>query len=348
MPRRIRSLDAMRALAVLFMLEVHLGFWWARELPAGNALVDIGTVLGGMAAPVFLVLAGVGLSLSRGSEIGGFVARSLKRGAALMAAGVAFTFVERAVYGPLGWGVLQCIGASLVICALAMRAPPAVRAVAGIALMVAAPILRFWQGIPGVLFSDQLMAAGSAQEYFQGMLLSGFFPLIPWVGFMLLGTSAGDWLLPSGPGARPDRRAHILLTLFLFVAGTASLARGTAPEFFPPSLTFSLLSSGVCLLALPAFLAWDSARWEFLSPLGRISLTVFIVHHLIGYEAFRAAGLLHSFEVGQALGLVVLTWALALLAARAWAGRGFRLSLEWVLARLERPPSEQNKYSPAE
>ncbi len=53
MAERAVSLDALRGLAVLFMLEVHLGFWWSRSLPEGDPLVGLGTALGGMAAPIW-------------------------------------------------------------------------------------------------------------------------------------------------------------------------------------------------------------------------------------------------------------------------------------------------------
>ncbi len=343
MPRRSASLDAMRGLAVLFMLEVHLGFWWARNLPEGNPLVDLGTVLGGTAAPLFLILAGIGLSLSRAREPSGFLARSARRGFALLVAGVIFTFVEQVVYGPFGWGVLQCIGVSVIVCAAAMRAPPSARALAGVALMILASVLRWQLGVPGVLYSNDMMAVGSAGDYLRGMLLSGFFPLIPWLGFALVGSAAGDWLFIRGSENPRDRAGAVnlfLLSFFLIVSGAAVLSRGTAPEFFPPSLSFSLLVCGVCLLAVPIFTAVRFPGGNPLSALGRVSLTAFVVHHLVGFEAFRAAGLLHSFDLTTALALVLLTWALALLAAWAWSRKGFRYGLEWAVGLLERRTSK--------
>lgn len=327
---------------MLFMLEVHLGFWWARDLPADNALVVAGTILGGIAAPVFLVLAGAGLSLSRSREPRRFLRRSAIRGAALLLAGMVFTFIEQAVYGPLGWGVLQCIGLSIIICAPMVNLPGRGRALLGIGLLAAAMFLRGLLGVPDVLSPDQMMAVGSAKDYLRNMLVSGFFPVLPWLGFMMLGTVAGDRLAASGSRpARPDAAA-LALPLLLILAGAMLAAYGLQPEFFPPSLSFSFLASGIVLLAIPAFLSADSGGLRPLADLGRISLSVFIAHHLIGYDLFRLAGLLHSYDIVAALALVLLSWILCLAAARAWASAGFRWSLEWALSRLGRPPNRIN------
>ena len=85
-----------------------------------------------------------------------------------------------------------------------------------------------------------------------------------------------------------------------------------------------------------------------LADLGRISLTVFIVHHFAGYEAFRAAGAIGSLELPATLGMVLVSWALALLAARAWGRAGFRWSLERALSRLGRPPPNKLNTRPAD
>jgi len=343
MAGRSASLDAMRGLSVLFMLEVHLGYWWARSLPAGNPLVEAGTILGGMAAPVFLVLAGAGLAISRSRKPGGFLERSAVRGAALLAAGVLFTFIEQAVYGPFGWGVLQCIGLSILLAAPLLGLRRQWREVLGIGLLASAMFVQGLLGVPGVLYSDQMQAVNSASDYLRNMLVSGFFPLLPWLGFMVLGTAAMERAaLSEGKVGRWDP-AGLSLPVLLLLAGALLAAYGLRPEFFPPSLSFSFLACGIVLLAIPAFLAADAGRARPLANLGRISLTVFVAHHLIGYEVFSALGWLRSFDLPAALAMVLASWALALLAARAWEKAGFRWSLEWGLSRLaRRPPNRIN------
>ncbi len=338
MSGRVGTLDAMRGLAVLFMLEVHLGFWWAKSLPEDNALVAAGTALGGMAAPVFLVLAGAGLTLSRNREPEGFLRRSAIRGAALLLVGILFTFIEQAVYGQFGWGVLQCIGLSVIICAPLLKVPRPGRVLLGIGLLGAAALLRPFFGVPDMLYADQMMAVGPAADYIRNMLVSGFFPVLPWLGFMVLGTTAGEGLSPDGGGSGLRVDAGLLTALVMVLAGAMLAAYGIPPEFFPASLSFSLLACGIVLLAIPVLAATGLGRVRPLADLGRVSLSVFIIHHLVGYEAFRAFGLLHSFDLPAALALVLASWALAILAGWAWARADFRWSLEWGLSRLGRPP----------
>jgi uncharacterized protein len=348
MPARSSPLDALRGLAVIFMLEVHLGFWWANGLPEGDVLVGLGTALGGMAAPLFFTIAGAGLSLSRYREPDGFQARNLRRGAALLAGGLVFTYIEMAVYGPWGWGVLQSLGVSIIICALAMRAGPAACAMAGMAVMAVAPLARSAAGIPDVLYSEEMMGVSSPLEYLQSALLSGFFPLIPWTGFMLLGTAAQEMLMakniPTSKGAIPSKRTVrpvAVLAGFLMLAGAAGAAGGLPLEFFPPSLPFCLLACGLCIAALAAVRFFPggepphAGRAAPLASMGRLSLTFFVAHHFIGYNAFSAAGLLQSFDMARALAMVLLTWALAAACAVLWARKGYRYSLEWLLGRLE-------------
>jgi uncharacterized membrane protein len=352
MQARSIPLDALRGLAVLFMLEVHLGFWWSRHLPGGDPLVALGTSLGGMAAPLFFTVAGAGLSISRAQRPAGFRQANIRRGAALLAAGVVFTLIERAVYGPWGWGVLQSLGVSIIICTLAMVTGPAARAAGGFALMAVAPVLRHLAGIPDVLYSDSLMSVSSPAGYLDSALLSGFFPLVPWTGFMLLGTVAGelsraDPTDSAGEAARAGKGPwHLaILAAFMLAFGGAGAAGGMPMEFFPPSLPFCLLASGLCIAAIAAAgaLTRTSRAPKRAGPLalaGRLSLTFFVVHHFIGYEAFSAAGLLRSLDTSVALAMVLASWALAIAAAAAWSRTAFRFSLEWLLGRLCGRPSK--------
>ncbi len=110
-------------------------------------------------------------------------------------------------------------------------------------------------------------------------------------------------------------------------------------EFFPPSMAFSFLTCGISLWALALFRA-GGQKGSFikalgpLAPLGRLSLTVFVAHHLIGYGIASAAGLVHGLDLPAALAMVLLAWALALIASLLWARAGYRFSLEWAVRAL--------------
>ncbi len=359
-PSRVPSLDALRGLAVLFMLEVHLGYWWARETPPGDPLVVLGTVLGGAAAPLFFTLAGAGIALSARGRPREALERALRRGALLLCAGLVFTFVEQRVYGPWGWGALQSIGLSIIICAPLLRLRPGARALLALAILAATPVLRRWAGVPEALYSGDMMAVSTPVEYVRSMLLAGFFPLFPWVALVMMGSAGGDWLFArrwgapcggggpmrghwgSGEGRGAARLRALGTSLALTTAGGSLALLGDPVEFFPLSPALSLIATGVALLSLSAAaLLGQSGPWPRaptcpgpLASLGRLSLTIFVLHHIIGFEAFRALSLLHSMPLHVALVSVLLSWALTAALARLWSRADFRWSLERLIRGL--------------
>jgi len=344
---RIDSIDVLRGLAVLFMLEVHLGFWWARLAPESDPLVIAGTILGGTAAPLFLVLAGAGLAISKQRRPDGFLRRTAVRGALLLIAGIVFTLMMAPVYGPWGWGVLQCIGVSLLLAAPLMlkygKGPvfhgpgPGHRVLIGLGLFIAAPLFRHAFGIPDFLWSDDMSAVPTFWDYLNRMMLSGFFPLLPWLGFVLIGTAAGEWLCEGSPRYRDI----VPISLSLTLTGIVAAANGMPMNFFPPSVAFTLAVSGVVLLAMTLAARWHVPGTRVLAPLGRLSLTLFVAHHIIGYLGVRAAGGLNSLELLPDLVAVLGTWVICALVAWAWSKAGYRYSLEWLLSRAEGPTAER-------
>src|SRR5262245_32144334 len=96
--RRLRRgyLDWLRGIGVLLMLEAHVIDAWTREADRHSRAYGWSFILGGFAAPVFLFLAGIGLSLSAGGKIRrGMAVRDASRAAAvrgLQIFGLAFLF----------------------------------------------------------------------------------------------------------------------------------------------------------------------------------------------------------------------------------------------------------------
>ncbi|MET0386443.1 MAG: heparan-alpha-glucosaminide N-acetyltransferase domain-containing protein, partial [Polyangiales bacterium] len=64
--KRLLFIDTLRGLAVLFMVQLHTSHGWLRpELRAG-VLWSVTQFFGGLAAPVFLALAGTSLGVQWG------------------------------------------------------------------------------------------------------------------------------------------------------------------------------------------------------------------------------------------------------------------------------------------
>lgn len=206
MKQRIWELDAFRGLCVLGMVAVHLVYdvvdlyrlvnW---QYPALFSFVkDWGGVL-------FLLISGISATLG---------SRSLKRGMLVFGCGMAVTAVTVGMYllnlAGMGiiiyFGVLQCLGVCMMLWTLCKKLPTWALAVLGIAMVAAGLYLR---GRALVDF-PWLIPLGVTPRNFAS---SDYFPLLPNLGFFLLGAVLGrivyrrkESLLPQVGEGNPLRR----------------------------------------------------------------------------------------------------------------------------------------------
>ena len=157
-PRRI-WLDWARGVAVVLMVLAHVVDAWTRDADRARTTYYWATFIGGLAAPAFLFLAGLGTALAGASKLRAGATRReatlalARRG--LIVFGLAFVF--RAQSLALGWGapigflkvdILNVMGPALVVAAAVwgVAASTAGRVVAAsaatVALAMAAPLIR--------------------------------------------------------------------------------------------------------------------------------------------------------------------------------------------------------------
>jgi len=156
-----------------------------------------------------------------------------------------------------------------------------------------------WKGGPLHVVWSVIHEQDFNVEPLPGMRVIVFYPLVPWVGVMMLGYALGsvyDW-----PAARRKAflvRLGVALTLaFLVVRGVdgygdpAPWTAQRTPLFtvlsflnatkYPPSLVFLLMTLGPALIAL----AWaEGARGAWTRPLvvfGRVPLFYYMVHFAV-------------------------------------------------------------------
>lgn len=184
MKKRIWELDAFRGICILGMVAVHLVYdlvdlyrlidW---EYPALFAFVkDWGGVL-------FLLISGISATLG---------SRSVRRGLMVLGCGMLVTAVTAGMYllrfageGIIIWfGVLQCLGVCMILWALFKKCPTWVLAVTGCVLAAAGLYLR------NVTLVDFPWLIPFGFTY-QGFASSDYFPLLPNLGFFLLGAVLG-------------------------------------------------------------------------------------------------------------------------------------------------------------
>lgn len=190
--KRIWELDALRGVCVLGMIAVH----GAYDLMAASGLKPGGLFLfvmdwGGVA---FLLLSGVCATLG---------SRPARRGLTVLGCGLAVSAVTAGMYA-LGladrailiyFGVLHCLGLSMILWHPLRRLPTPALAALGLALTAAGVWLRQLRGQGLWLVWLGLIPRGFAT--------SDYFPMLPFFGFFLLGAALGRCLYKTKTSLLP-------------------------------------------------------------------------------------------------------------------------------------------------
>jgi peptidoglycan/LPS O-acetylase OafA/YrhL len=193
----------------------------------------------------------------------------------------------------LAFGVLEALGVSVVLGAVVVGAVPA-RLLPTVAVATV---------VAGVLCERLAVVRGGplAEE-----VLAGIFPLVTYVGFVVVGAAVarGGWL--------DDRRA-VAGAVVIGVAATAlMLARGVVPDRYPGEVAFVVpgLAGAAVVFALsqvrwPAF---TSGADRVLRLAGLRALGIFVAHYLLLAVLWRA-GVSRSVEGAPAVAIAIAVTA---------------------------------------
>jgi uncharacterized membrane protein len=270
-------------------------FWFALPKPADlpNFLARFS---GFPVAPGFSFMAGFMVAVTssaraaRGDSETAIRNRLLVRAALLLGVElVCFSLATRRVQV----GVLTCLGVCLAITAFVRRAPLPVLVGAALAILALHPLLlNLWTGrldAAGVGIKA-LHQAGKFQAF------DVYYPLIPWIGVMLLGVAAGRRYLERGPRDWP-LYAGIFAMAFAITRGFGIGAAGPYETVFsyafftwskyPPDLPWLAASFAVLFATLAILEKWQdhailkSAPAEFIATFGRVPLFFYVLHFAI-------------------------------------------------------------------
>ena len=216
MKKRVWELDAFRGLCVLGMVIVHFVY----DLIDLYALVDweypewflFVMKWGGL---LFILISGICATLGR---------RSVRRGVIVVLCGLVCTAVTYGMYrfGMAGkgliiyFGVLHCLGTCMILWWLFKRLPTWLLAVLGIAMAVAGLYLQTRTFDTGLW----LMPLGFMPD---GFASSDYFPLLPNLGYFLLGGVLGRTLYRKQETLLPKVNENNPVLRFLRLCGRHSL-----------------------------------------------------------------------------------------------------------------------------
>jgi len=314
LPRgRINSIDMLRGLVMLIMLLDHVRERVLLHLQVSDPM-DISQTEPGLffsrllahwCAPVFVFLSGVSAYLyqQKGRPLTPFL---VKRGLVLILLELTLVnFAWLGSYNTLYLQVIWVFGLCMLLLALLHHLPRPVLLVIGLLLVGGHNLLTPIQFSPGesgywlwTILHDRgfLLAPGEA-----AIAVKISYPLLPWVGVIVLGYLAGSWfqltaqvrqqwLLHSGLMALA---VLVLLrglnlygeTLNWQVQPRALLTLMDVLNFtkYPPSLDFLLLTLGLMCLALRALeraaTANPAARWQqVLADFGAAPMFFYLLH----------------------------------------------------------------------
>ncbi len=216
MKKRIWELDALRGLCILGMVAVHFVY----DLVELYGLVKweyppLFTFVQQWGGVLFLLISGICVTLG---------SRCIRRGALVLGCGLVVSAVTFGMYyfGFSGkgiiiyFGVLHCLGACMLLWPVFRRLPHWALALFGAVLVAVGLYLRT---LPGTAF-PLLMPLGLP---WKGFASSDYFPLLPYLGFFLLGSALGKSVYRNKESLLPRVNTQNFLIRFFLLCGKQSL-----------------------------------------------------------------------------------------------------------------------------
>ena len=302
---RLGYLDWLRGVTVLVMIQAHTFDAWTRPDEKARELYGWLMVLGGMAAPAFLFMAGVAVALAAGSHLRrGATARQAARRVERRGWQIflfAFLFrLQSYVLGGFSYAagllkvdILNIMGPAIVATASMWRLGGG-RWRRAILLASAAAALAMVT--PAVRDSAVLSALPDPVEwYFRPDPGKGTFTLFPWAAFVLAGGVLGVAI--DGGRSLPAWRVQGLIALASAILGGMAYWASWQPPLFPTarfwttSPAFFALRVAILTCLVPLSWLWSVRPWPKLTPrspievLGVGSLFVYWVHVELVYGA---------------------------------------------------------------
>ena len=353
---RHEGIDALRGVAVILMVSQHLIAWlWnAPPLPAHALARDhpilMGlNMLGYLSAPLFIVLAGAGATMFLGRHRSSAADTVLvRRGAYVLGLGYVLNFAVPGWFTPGSWYVLHLIGLCLLMAPAVARLETRWLTGLAVAVLVAAVAAQSLLDTPRYLNNVHMTDARSFAAILKLAVAEGHFPILPWSALFLAGMVAARW--PQSGNRKSLLLAATVITaigiilsltpyVFPLVRDNPLLARITVLSNY----TFPLYTPAACILSglgmaaiVLATAPKDRPRFtgKALAGLGRVSLTVFLLHIFLFREVLGWVGGTNKLPAGQT-GLVLAVVLVSLTGlAWLWGGKDYRYGAEWLMRKV--------------
>ncbi len=307
MKPRYFSIDLLRALAIVLMIQVHFVEYLSTREDGSGWLYDTSMILGSLSAPFFTFLSGVSYSLWvwKQEDVGlrerEVTRRTLRRGAFLFALGLVFNCAIWLPEETFNWDILTLLGTAYLFLAVARKLPGPVLALMCVAVLLASPPLRVVGDYASYWRDYEYSYDFTARDVLFGFVANGYFPVFPWIVFPVAGFVGGNALFRRRRRNGTPQRWAVAFGLGLLAVAAVGVAFGSrlpavlarfyadgATEF--PASTWHVLGMiGLNLVALVALHRWldrpaaAPRTGRFAAAVFRwsaFSLTVYVLHHM--------------------------------------------------------------------
>lgn len=348
MHKRILGLDVARALAIFGMVIVN--FKLAMQVNYSDGfLYSFVSLFEGRAAALFVILAGVGISISTQYNLKKSTPALIKKGIILMLLGFAFSLIWPAdilhyygIYFIFATFLLTYKSSNLFLLFLTIP----------FVFLLLLPVLNYdngWQW-DTLTYTDFWTFNGILRNTFY----NGFHPVIPWIAFLIFGM----WL------GRKDLHSIVVQKKLLAISLTGLIAiegifywlksssilsflkipieelniifsTSMIPPF--PQYIFSATCSAVIVLILCVFIAQYFSRnhiIKWLSFTGKLSLTHYITHVIIGISLLESLNLLNGQNIKLALTSAIIFCVISTIFSVLWLKHFKRGPLETLFYKI--------------
>lgn len=357
MNKRVIGFDFARAIALFGMVIVNFKIVMHSET-GSSLLMSFAGIFEGRASALFVILAGIGVTFATNKarascdSLSVFKSRLLllKRGFLLIAIGLLFTPIWEA-------DILHFYGFYFLIAAFMFTVNDKVLLFISSLIMMMFPILMLFFNYEQNW--DWLTLSYENFWSFDGMIrhivFNGFHPVFPWAAFLLFGMWLGRQEL-SKAYVRKKLLTYSLLTLvvteFSFYLIRAIIGDGSALEMKPEEVAFLfstsiipplpqyMISAGssavfmlvTCLYFSERYSASNIVRW--LSQVGKMSLTLYVFHIILGMGLLEAIGLLENQTINFSLFSSLIFCLFSVVFSVMWINL-FKIGpLEWMFRKI--------------